>query len=104
MALSPKALRNFSLLQPGLGRLLSDLHGVSVAAGPTSGTPNTNLNVPHGLGATPATGWVESGNLYIVSYNATNVVVASAAASQSGSIRLVPAASDNYVGARKAVN
>ncbi len=103
MALSPKALRNFSLLQPGLGRLLSDLHGVSVAAGPTSGTPNTSLSVAHGLGAVPATAWVETGDLYIVSFDATNVVVRSTQASQSGSVRLVPSASDNYVGPRKAV-
>lgn len=91
-----------------LGDVVNDLAGTVISVGPTSGTPNTNLTVAHGLkdpitglGVAPVLANVQTGNLYIVSFDATNVVVASTAATQSGTVRLVTLASDNYTGPRK---
>lgn len=91
-----------------LGDVVNDLAGTVVAVGPTSGTPNTNLTVAHGLadpvtglGAVPYAANVQTGNLYIVSFDATNVVVASTAATQSGTVRLFTMPSDHYTGPRK---
>lgn len=102
MALTAKAKRFFNFLKPRLGDVLSDVHGVSLAVGPTNGTPGVTSNVAHGLGIAPATVWVEKGNLYVTAWDATNVTVASSAASQSGSVRIVPSVADDYTGPKKA--
>lgn len=90
-----------------LGYVMNDMAGTTLAVGPTSGTPNTNLTVAHGLtdqitGAALAPTYVHvvTGNLYVVSFDATNVVVASTAATQSGTLRLIAFASDGYTGSR----
>lgn len=108
MALNATAKKRFNGQAPALGDVLNDLHGVSLSVGATSGTPLTNLTTAHGLvdeygyALAPATAFVETGNIFIVSFDATNVVVASNAATQSGTVRLIPGSVSNYKGPRKA--
>lgn len=90
-----------------LGDVVSDLHGKKLSVGPTSGTPDTSLAVAHGLkdyrtngGLAPWAAHVIEGNLYIVSVDATNVTVASSAATQSGVVLLIPADPLTYTGNR----
>lgn len=94
-------------VQARIGDVLNDLHGTILAVPATSGTPGTTSNVAHGLvnrdgsKATPARVLVARGNIYVVSYNDTNVVVASNAATQTGDLLLIPASDDDYLGPRR---
>jgi hypothetical protein len=105
--ISQKYQRALNQAAPNLGDFASDLTGTLLAWGPTSGTPGTSLSVPHGqtdrLGnpVAPTYAHITRGNGYVVSIDATNVVVASSAATQSGQLRVVNMASDNYTGPRK---
>jgi hypothetical protein len=104
---SQKYQRALNQAAPNLGDFLSDLSGTLISWGPTSGTPGTPLNVAHGqkdrLGVpvAPTFAHVTTGNGYVVSIDATNVVIASAAATQSGQLRVVLVAADGYTGPRK---
>lgn len=90
-----------------LGDVVSDLHGVKLAVGPTDGTPNTSLTVAHGLkdyrtnaGLAPWAQYVIKGDIYIYDTDETNIYVRSTQASQSGVVLLIPADPLNYGGPR----
>lgn len=60
-----------------------------IISGTTSGTANTPVAFPHGLGFTPRGGVIINGNAYVSSFDGTNINVASAGISQAFTVAVI---------------